>query len=114
VTVEDTTSYNLKVSAAKLTKFDNEIRRFDAVMDRILKVIPEDLKVWDRIAEVRDAVFRLQQQLRGCEIAVFAEPWIDPDEMGFPYESPADIFWDRKKQQAYDEEVDEGLEEDGL
>jgi hypothetical protein len=58
--------------------------------------MPEDLKVWERIAEVRDDVLKLQQQLRGVEIEVFAAPWIDPEDIGFPYESPGDIFWDRR------------------
>jgi hypothetical protein len=65
-------------------------------MDLIQKHMPEDLKVWERIAEVRDDVLKLQQQLRGVEIEVFAAPWIDPEDIGFPYESPGDIFWDRR------------------
>jgi hypothetical protein len=81
-------------------------------MDLIQMHVPEDLKVWNRIAEVRDAVFRLQQQMRGCEIAIFCKPWIEPEDVGFPYESPADIFWDRKKQRDYDEEIDQGLEDE--
>lgn len=97
MTREDTKARAIKFS--RLTKFEDEIKRFDAVLDRILRVMPQDVKVWDRVAEVRDAVFRLQQQLRGCEIAIFAEPWIDPDDIGFPYESPADIFWERKKEE---------------
>jgi hypothetical protein len=36
--------------------------------------------------------------LRGVEIEVFAAPWIDPDQIGFHYESPADIFWDRREE----------------
>ena len=98
-----TTPTTSSSTPTRVTKFDDEIRRFDAVMDRILKVIPEDLKVWDRIAEVRDAVFRLQQQMRGCEIAVFCEPWIDPEDIGLPYESPGDIFWGEKKKDSDDE-----------
>lgn len=92
------------ISFSKLSKFDDEIKRFDAVMDRILKLLPEDLNVWDRIAEVRDAVFRLQQQLRGCEVAVFAAPWLDPDDVGFPYDLPADIFWEKKKENEKEKE----------
>jgi hypothetical protein len=47
---------------------------------------------------VRDAVFKLQQQLHGVEIEVFAAPWVDPDEIGFPYKHPADIFWNRREE----------------
>jgi hypothetical protein len=96
VTVEDTDPEDIKFSY--LTKFESEIRRFDTVMDLIQKFMPDDCKVWDRIAVVRDAVFKLQQQLRGVEIEVFAAPWIDPDQIGFHYESPADIFWDRREE----------------
>ena len=42
--------------------------------------MPEDPKIWDCIDMVRDAVFRLQQQLRGIEIEVFCAPFIDPEE----------------------------------
>ncbi len=67
-------------------------------MDHIQKFMPDDCKVWDRIAVVRDAVFKLQQQLHGVEIEVFAAPWIDPEDIGFAYESPGDIFWDRREE----------------
>jgi len=75
---KDTRRFGLNVS--QLSSFDREIRRFDIIMDLIQKHLPEDLKVWERIAGVRDSVFKLQQQLRGIEIEVFAAPWIDPEE----------------------------------
>ncbi len=97
MTTEATDAKNIKFSY--LTKLESEIRRFDTVMDLIQKFMPDDWKVWDRIAVVRDAVFKLQQQLRGVEIEVFAAPWIDPEDIGFPYGSPGDIFWDRQKEE---------------
>jgi hypothetical protein len=106
VTTEFTDPANIKFSY--LTKFESEIRRFDTVMDLIQKFMPDDCKVCDRIAVVRDAVFKLQQQLHGVEIEVFAAPWIDPEDIGFPYESPDDIYWDRRKEDVEhyeDEEV---------
>ena len=61
----------------------SEIRRFDIILDLIQKHNPDNLKVWDRIAAIRDDVFKLQQLLRGVEIEVFAAPWIDePDDDG--------------------------------
>ena len=106
MTVEDTDPEDIKFSY--LTKFESEIRRFDTVMDLIQRFIPDDSKVWDRIAVVSDAIFKLQQQLRGVEIEVFAAPWIDPGDIGFPYESPSDIFWNRREEdpEYYAEEED--------
>jgi hypothetical protein len=85
--MEDTRNSSLKFST-KVTKLEEEIVRFDAVLDRIQRVMPEDVKVYDRIMEVRDAVFRLQQQMRGLDIIEFVAPWIDP----------ADIFWEKKEE----------------
>ena len=61
--------------------------------------MPQDLKVYDRAVEARDVIFRLQQQMRGCEIVEFAAPWIDTDQIGFPYEHSADIFWNRREEE---------------
>jgi hypothetical protein len=80
--VEDT-----QHTAIKITKLDEEIARFDAVLDRIQKMVFDDLDVYDRVVEVRDAVFRLHNQMHNCEIVEFAAPWIDP----------ADIFWEKEK-----------------
>ena len=76
------------LGAQKLTKLDEEIVRFDSVLDRIEKLMPEDLKVYDRIVEVRDAIFRLLQHMRGLDILEFAEPWVEP----------ADLFWERERE----------------
>lgn len=112
MTTEATDPANIKFSY--LTKLESEIRRFDRVMDLIQKFMPDDCKVWERIAVVRDAVFKLQQQLRGIDIEVFAAPWIDPQDIGFPYNSPADIFWNRREEDAeyYAEEGDPTKEEE--
>jgi hypothetical protein len=76
----DTKGTAIKIS--ELTKFEFEIRRFDIILDLIQKHVPDDLKIWERIDGVRDSLFKLQQQLRGIEIEVFAAPWIDPDDLG--------------------------------
>jgi hypothetical protein len=75
---EDTRRSSLKFS--RLLKFDQEIRRFDVILDLIQKHNPDNVKVWDRIAAIRDDVFKLQQLLRGVEIEVFAAPWIEFDD----------------------------------
>ncbi len=106
MTIEATDATNIKFSY--LTKFESEIRRFDTVMDLIQKFMPDDWKVWGPMAVVRDAVFKLQQQqLHGVEIEVFAAPWIDPENIGFPYESPDDVFWDRRKQEEEEDDLEE-------
>ena len=66
------------LGAQKLTKLDEEIVRFDSVLDRIEKLMPEDLKVYDRIVEVRDAIFRLLQHMRGLDILKSLNPGLSP------------------------------------
>jgi hypothetical protein len=77
--------------------------------------MPEDIQVWDRIAAVREAVFKLQQ-LHGVEIEVFSAPWIEPfdkddhdiissSEVTPPFSSPADLFWDKREKEDDDEET---------
>jgi hypothetical protein len=58
--------------AQKLTKLEEEICRFDAVLDSIQKLMPDDMRVYDYIVQVRDAMFKLQQSMRGYEIVEFA------------------------------------------
>jgi hypothetical protein len=84
---EDTRRSNLKFSP-KVTKLEEEIVRFDTILDHIQKVMPDDMQVYDKIVHVRDVIFQLQQMLHNCEIVEFAAPWIDP----------ADIFWNKKKE----------------
>jgi|SRR5215218_155373 len=97
--MEDTHSYNVKIS-----RLEEEIRRFDCILDRIQKLMPEDMRVYNDIVQARDAIFRLQQIMHGCETVEFAAPWIEP----------ADIFWDKDKQRAFGSEEYEGLQEDEL
>ena len=86
-------------------------------MDLIQKHMPEDWEVWDCISWVRDAVFKLQSQMKGVKIEVFAAPWIEPfdeDDDDLIYSSdvnaipssPVDLFWEKKKQGDEKEEVD--------
>ncbi|MDQ3852743.1 MAG: hypothetical protein M3299_07915 [Thermoproteota archaeon] len=63
----------------KLSKISLDIATVDGILDRIQKLFPEDLKVYDRIAEARDAFFRLESQIRGVEVEVFCAAWIDPE-----------------------------------
>jgi hypothetical protein len=61
----------------ELTKLEEEIAQFDSVLDRIQRLMPEDMRVYDHIAQTRDAMFRLQQSMRGCEIVEFACSGLD-------------------------------------
>jgi predicted ATP-dependent serine protease len=70
--MEDTHSYDVKIS-----RLEEENWRFDAVLDSIQKLMLEDTGVYDHIVQVRDAMFRLQQSMRGCEIAEFAYSGLD-------------------------------------
>lgn len=72
--VEVTNDTELNFSR-KVTKLEEEIIRFDAVLDRILKVfedVGDDLKVYDKVVQVREVIFQLQQMMHGCEIVDFA------------------------------------------
>jgi hypothetical protein len=66
MTEKDTTSYHISV-----TKLDHEIVHFDSILERIQQVMPEDMKIYDAIVNVRDYIFRLQQLMHGCEIVDF-------------------------------------------
>jgi hypothetical protein len=77
MTVEEDT-HRSKLNVSQLSSFDREIRIFDVIMDLIQKRMPEDSKIWDCISRVRDEVFKLQNQIRGIQIEVFASPWLEP------------------------------------
>jgi hypothetical protein len=77
---------NYNVSELKVSKISLDLVYVDSVLDRIRKLFPKDLKVHHKIAVVQDALFQLEEQLRGLEIEVFAAPWVDPDDDGFERE----------------------------
>ena len=95
MTVEDTKdsaiSFSSKTKTKKVIKLEEEIAHWDSVLDRIQKVMPEDMRVYDHVVQARDAAFRLQQAMRGCEIVEFATSGLD--DMAYS-ESIADLFWD--------------------
>ncbi|MDQ3969649.1 MAG: hypothetical protein M3275_14795 [Thermoproteota archaeon] len=82
--MKDTQSRNIKI-----TRLDEGITRFDAVLDRIQKLLFGDLDVHQRIVEVRDAIFRLHNQMHNCVVEEFAAPLIEP----------ADLFWNKKEEE---------------
>jgi hypothetical protein len=84
--MEITHSYNVKIS-----RLEEEICRFDAVLDSIQKLMPEDMGVYDHIVQVRDAMFRLQQSMHGCEIVEFVCSGLDDTTAT----STDDSFWRR-------------------
>ena len=66
--MEDTHSYDGKIS-----RLEEEICRFDAVLDSIQKLMPEDMGVYDHIVQVRDAMFRLpakHARMRNCRVCM--------------------------------------------
>lgn len=86
--MEDTHSYDVKIS-----RLEEEICRFDTVLDNIQKLMPEDMEVYDHIVQVRDAMFRLQQSMHGCEIAEFA--CSELDDIITATSKDDDSFWRR-------------------
>jgi hypothetical protein len=63
----------------KLAILEHEIVKFDSVLDRIQRHFPSDVRIWDYIANTRDALFRLQQSLHGLDVidftSAFEKPW---------------------------------------
>lgn len=105
MTEEATQRRKIKISN-KIIRLEDDIRAFDSTLDRIQKLMPEDISVYDRVSEVRDAIFRLQQAMRGCEVVEFASSGLDD----MTYQATLnELFWDKNKQQAYG---DEGMEEE--
>ena len=84
--MEDTHCYDVKIS-----RLEEEIRRFDTVLDSIQKLMPEDMGVYGHIVQIRDAMFRLAQSMHGCEIAEFACSGLDD----ITATSTDDSFWRR-------------------
>ena len=75
--MEDSKSEDISVS--KLDNLEHEIIRFDTILERIQKLFPTDTRVWDFIANTKDAIFRLQQSLHGLDVidftSAFEKPW---------------------------------------
>jgi len=62
---------NTKAQAIKITELDEKIIEFDTILCQIQEIMPEDLRVYEAIVQVRDYLFRLQQQMHGCRIVDF-------------------------------------------
>lgn len=92
----------------KISQLSLEIARFDGVLDRIQKLMPDDIEIYDRISEARDALFRLQNQMRGCEIVEFASSGLDD----MTYQATLnELFWDKNRRRQrgyYNSEEEEG------
>jgi hypothetical protein len=100
--------------AIKITRLsEEEIQVFDSKLGKIQTLVfpDDDLKVYDRICEVRDALFRLDSQIRGCDVAELCGNSGGMDE-AVCQKTLNNMFWDRAKQNAYDSEEDESLKED--
>jgi hypothetical protein len=96
--------------AIKITRLSEEIQVFDSKLGKIQTLFQDDLKVCDRICEVRDALFRLESQMHGCEITEFCDSGMD-DEADYQ-NTLNEMFWDQAKQDLCNYEQDETLEEE--
>jgi hypothetical protein len=99
-----------KITTTTTTRLSEEIQVFDSTLGEIQTLLfPNNLKVCDRVCEVRDALFRLESQMRGCEVVEFCCSGL----YDFVYQkTPNDKFWDKAKQDTFDSEEDETLKED--
>lgn len=108
-----TVSKDTKGIAIKISQLDEQIRAFDCVLDRIQILLSDDIAVYDYVVQARDAIFRLQQAIRGCEVIDSPPATSGLDDMYNGYQTTLnDLFWNQEKQTAYDNEHDEGMEED--
>jgi hypothetical protein len=81
----------------KLILLDEEIVRFDAVLNRIQRLMPEDIGLYALITLIRDTIFQLHNKMHHCEIVDFANSGLDR------VVNPVDWFW-----QNQDDEREEG------
>lgn len=81
MTVEDTTSYKLSVStgAAATKELEDEIVRFDTILEEIQESMTSDLRAYESIVTCRDYIFRMREVLRGCEVVHFATGNVEGD-----------------------------------
>jgi hypothetical protein len=70
MTRETTNRSNIKLST-EIIRLDEAIIDFDRILEQIQAFMPEDLRVYEAIVQVRDYMFRLQQMMHGCEIVDF-------------------------------------------
>jgi hypothetical protein len=113
VTVAEDTNYsklNISFRNTKITRLEEEIRCFGSVLDRIQTLMPDDIAVYDYVVQARDAIFRLQQAMQGCEVIDSTPATSGLDGIYADYQATLDdMSWNEEKQAAYDEETDETL-----
>lgn len=96
-----TTREDTKATAIKISSLEEKIRDFDSTLVNIQELLSDDIRVYDNVVEARDAIFRLQQAMRGCEIVEFATSGLDD----IVYQRKLnDLFWDKDKKDDKEEE----------
>ena len=66
----DSHRFNIKLPK-KITILDDEIARFDALLEGLQERFPEEYEIYERIVYVRDGLYRLKAQMRDCVIEEF-------------------------------------------
>lgn len=61
-----------------IAELEHEIVKFDRVLECVLRYFPEDTRIWDSVANSRDALFRLQQSLHGLDVIDFTSAFERP------------------------------------
>jgi hypothetical protein len=62
----------------KITHLSEQILAFDSTtLTDIQLLFPDDLKVYNLVNEISDALFRLDSQMRGCDVAEFCNRGMD-------------------------------------
>lgn len=67
----------IDISILRLKKAQKEIVSFDTTLDELQQLYPENEEIWDCIANTRDKLFVLQQQLHNQKTIDNSRMWQD-------------------------------------
>jgi hypothetical protein len=90
-----TTAEDTQGIAINFFSLSKKIAELDALLEGMKERVSDfknEMQVYDYIVAAQDALFRLTQVMRGCEIVEFAEPMIEPSE----------LFWEEEKKEDHE------------
>jgi hypothetical protein len=82
---------NTNNTEKKLLILDKAIHQFDSFLEEIQEEMENEFDVYEKVVNVRDALYQLKARIRGCDIALFDSGGLTNDIERTP--SPIDFFW---------------------